>query len=50
MTDFTDEYAITKRIIQFSQGVKKSVCPQKGCYGKRCEIQGGGQEMFVMIS
>jgi len=28
---------------------KKSVRPQKGHSGKRCEIQGGGQEMAVMV-
>jgi len=27
---------------------KKSVWPQKGHCEKRCEIQGGGQEMAVM--
>ena len=29
---------------------KKNVCgPQKGYGEKRCEIQGGGQEMAVMV-
>jgi len=28
---------------------KKSVRPQKDHWGKRCEIQGGGQEMAVMV-
>jgi len=28
---------------------KKSVRPQKGHSEKRCEIQGGGQEMAVMV-
>jgi len=28
---------------------KKSVRPQKGHCEKRCEIQGGGQEMAVMV-
>jgi len=28
---------------------KKSVWPQKGHSEKRCEIQGGGQEMAVMV-
>ena len=29
---------------------KKKVRPQKGHGEKRCEIQGGGQEMAVMVS
>jgi len=28
---------------------KKSVRPQEGHSEKRCEIQGGGQEMAVMV-
>jgi len=28
---------------------KKSVHPQEGHCEKRCEIQGGGQEMAVMV-
>jgi len=28
---------------------KKRVRPQKGYSEKRCEIQGGGQEMAVMV-
>jgi len=28
---------------------KKSVQPQKGHSEKRCEIQGGGQEMAAMV-
>jgi len=28
---------------------KKSVRPQKGHCEKRCEIQGGGQEIAVMV-
>ena len=32
---------------QNSQAVKKESGPQKG--QKRCEIQGGGQEMTVMV-
>ena len=28
---------------------KKRCGPQKGHGGKRCEIQGGGQEMAVMV-
>jgi len=30
-------------------GCKKSVRPQKDHCEKRCEIQGGGQEMAVMV-
>ena len=36
-------------LIQNSQAVKKVCGPQKGCGEKRCEIQGGGQEMAVMV-
>ena len=37
-------------LIQNSQAVKKKQCsPQKGYGEKRCEIQGGGQEMAVMV-
>jgi len=32
-------------LIQNSPAVKESVRPQKGHREKRCEIQGGGQEM-----
>ena len=36
-------------LIQNSQAVKKECGPEKG-YGEiRCEIQGGGQEMAVMV-
>ena len=35
-------------LIQNSQAVKKVCGPQKGYGEKRCEIQGGGQEMAVM--
>ena len=31
------------------QAVKKECGPQKGQGEKRCEIQGGGQEMVVMV-
>ena len=34
---------------QNSQAVKKECSPQKGQVEKRCEIQGGGQEMAVMV-
>jgi len=38
-------------LIQNSPAVKTSVRPQKGHCEKRCEleIQGGGQEMAVMV-
>ena len=36
-------------LIQNSQAVKKVCGPQKGYGEKRCEIQGGGQEMVVMV-
>ena len=36
-------------LIQNSQTVKKVCGPQKGYGEKRCEIQGGGQEMAVMV-
>ena len=34
-------------LIKNSQSVKKECSPQKGYGEKRCEIQGGGQEMAV---
>ena len=36
-------------LIQNSQAVKKVCGPQKVYGEKRCEIQGGGQEMAVMV-
>ena len=36
-------------LIQNSQAVKKECDPEKGYGEKRCEIQGGGQEMAVMV-
>ena len=36
-------------LIQNNQAVKKVCGPQKGYGEKRCEIQGGGQEMAVMV-
>ena len=36
-------------LIQNSQAVKKVCGPQKGYGEKRCGIQGGGQEMAVMV-
>ena len=38
-----------KYLIQNSQAVKKPCGPQKGYGEKRCEIQGSGQEMAVMV-
>ena len=40
---------VTLYLIQNSQAVKKVCGPQKGYGEKRCEIQGGGQEMAVMV-
>ena len=40
---------VTYYLIQNSQAVKKVCGPQKGYGEKRCEIQGGGQEMAVMV-
>ena len=42
-------FAGIKYLIQNSQAVKKVCGPQKGYGEKRCEIQGGGQEMAVMV-
>jgi len=36
--------------IKNSPTVKKSVQPQEGHCEKRCEIQGGGQEITVMVN
>ena len=36
-------------LIQNSQAVKNECGPEKGYGEKRCEIQGGGQEMAVMV-
>ena len=41
--------AVTAYLIQNSQAVKKQCGPQKGYGEKRCKIQGGGQEMAVMV-
>ena len=46
------QHKITKRSeIQFrnSQAVKKFATPNKAIVKKRCEFQGGGQEMAVMV-
>jgi len=42
-------YTFLSYLIQNSPAVKKSVQPQKGHSEKRCGIQGGGQEMAVMV-
>ena len=42
-------YHVYIYLIQNSQAVKKVCGPQKGYGEKRCEIQGGGQEMAVMV-
>ena len=36
-------------LIRNSQAVKKECGLEKGYGEKRCEIQGGGQEMAVMV-
>ena len=36
-------------LIKNSQAVKNGAAPPKGHGEKRCEIQGGGQEMAVMV-
>ena len=43
------EYIRVNYLIQNSQAVKKVCGPEKGYGEKRCEIQGGGQEMAVMV-
>ena len=56
-TNFPDEASklvltyvrVIYNLIQNSQAVKKVCGPQKGYGEKRCEIQGGGQEMAVMV-
>ena len=42
-------YRNYKYLIQNSQALKKECGPEKGYGEKRCEIQGGGQEMAVMV-
>jgi len=47
------QHKITKRSeikSKNSSAVKKVCSPQEGHCKKRCEIQGGGQEMAVMVS
>ena len=47
---FCDDIWLGKAcLIQNSQAVKKECDPEKGYGEKRCEIQGGGQEMAVMV-
>ena len=53
---YADAYSVSAKVsyiyiylIQNSQAVKKVCGPQKGYGEKRCEIQGGGQEMAVMV-
>ena len=46
---FEDSAQREHTIIQNSQAVKKECGPQKGYSEKICEIQGGGQEMAVMV-
>ena len=43
---FNDVY---NNLNQNSKAVKKKCGPQKGQGEKRCEIQGGSQEMTVMV-
>ena len=45
----THQFSSYFYLIQNSQAVKKVCGPQKGYGEKRCEIQGGGQEMAVMV-
>ena len=40
---------VNKYLIQNSQAVKKECGPEKGYGEKSREIQGGGQEMAVMV-
>ena len=42
-------FPVYSNLIQNSQALKKVCGPQKGYGEKRCEIQGGGQEMAVMV-
>ena len=51
MSDFNNLSQYKYNLIQNSKAVtvKKECGPQKGYGEKRCEIQGGGQEMAVMV-
>ena len=46
---FSKKGAYNYYLIQNSQAAKKECGPEKGYGEKRCEIQGGGQEMAVMV-
>ena len=46
---FAVNLPVISNLIQNSQAVKKVCGPQKGYGEKRCEIQGGSQEMAVMV-
>ena len=48
-SEVTTDVTSNEYLIQNSQAVKKVCGPQKGYSEKRCEIQGGGQEMAVMV-
>ena len=41
--------SVFNNLIKNSQAVKKGAAPIKAMVKKRCEIQGGGQEMAVMV-
>jgi len=43
------ENGMSNNLIQKQLSYKNSVWPQEGHCEKRCEIQGGGQEMAVMV-
>ena len=47
--NITSKFGVFVYLIQNSQAVKKGCGPQKGQSEKRCEIQGGGQEIAVMV-
>ena len=47
--DIKLQFTCIANLIQNSQAVKKECGPEKGYGEKRCEIQGGGQEMAVMV-
>ena len=48
-TEIHPDLGVIIYLIQNSQAVKKVCGPQKGYGEKRCEIQGGGQEITVMV-
>ena len=49
--DHTHNYSehVNLYLIKNSQAAKKECGPQKGHGEKRCEIEGGSQEMAVMV-